>query len=67
MWGELTDSETKTKVEEAFKKNHAENLEVLIYKKNSKFFWSIFSIREYFLDNFFFSEKKKLLYGYLCK
>ena len=36
MWGELTDDETKAKVEEAFKKNHAENLEVLIYKKNSK-------------------------------
>jgi hypothetical protein len=37
MWGELTDPETKNKVEEAFKKNHAENLEVLIYKKNSNF------------------------------
>ena len=36
MWGELTDDDTKLKVDQAFKKNHAENLEVLIYKKNSK-------------------------------
>lgn len=35
MWGELTDDDTKQKVDQAFKKNHAENLEVLIYKKNS--------------------------------
>jgi len=35
MWGELTDDDTKTKVDQAFKQNHAENLEVLIYKKNS--------------------------------
>ena len=33
MWGELTDDETKKKVDQAFKNNHAENLEVLIYKK----------------------------------
>ena len=37
MWGELTDEDTKQKVDQAFKKNHAENLEVLIYKKSSKF------------------------------
>jgi hypothetical protein len=37
MWGDLTDSETKSKVDQAFKKNHNENIEVLIYKKNSKF------------------------------
>jgi hypothetical protein len=37
MWGDLTDDETKQKVDQAFKKNHAESLEVLIYKKNSKF------------------------------
>ena len=35
MWGDLTDDETKIKVEDALKNNHAENLEVLIYKKNS--------------------------------
>lgn len=35
MWGELTDDDTKLKVDLAFKKNNAENLEVLIYKKNS--------------------------------
>jgi PAS domain-containing protein len=39
MWGELTDDETKKKVNEAFKNNHAENLEVLIYRKNSKPFY----------------------------
>ena len=38
MWGELTDEDTKTKVDQAFKKTHAENIEVLIYKKNSKYF-----------------------------
>jgi hypothetical protein len=37
MWGELTDDDTKKKVNEAFKNNHAENLEVLIYRKNSNF------------------------------
>lgn len=37
MWGELTDEETKKKVDQAFKNNHAENIEVLIYKKNSNF------------------------------
>ena len=36
MWGELTDDETKKKVDQAFKNNHADNLEVLIYKKSSK-------------------------------
>ena len=36
MWGELTEDETKTKVEQAFKNNSAENFEVLVYKKNSK-------------------------------
>jgi hypothetical protein len=36
MWGDLTDDETKQKVDQSFKKNHAESLEVLIYKKNSK-------------------------------
>ena len=36
MWGELTDDETKSKVSQAFQNNRAENLEVLIYKKNSK-------------------------------
>ena len=36
MWGELTDDETKIKVDQAFKNNHADNLEVLIYKKSSK-------------------------------
>ena len=37
MWGDLTDSETKKKVQEAFRNNHADNVEVLIYKKNSKY------------------------------
>jgi len=36
MWGDLTDDETKSKVVQAFQNNRAENLEVLIYKKNSK-------------------------------
>lgn len=36
MWGDLTDQQTKIKVDQAFKNNHAENIEVLIYKKNSK-------------------------------
>ena len=36
MWGDLTNDETKKKVEDALKNNHAENVEVLIYKKNSK-------------------------------
>lgn len=36
MWGDLTDEETKQKVIEAFQKNQSENLEVLIYKKNSE-------------------------------
>jgi potassium voltage-gated channel Eag-related subfamily H member 5 len=36
MWGDLTSDETKNKVEDALKNNHAENVEVLIYKKNSK-------------------------------
>ena len=36
MWGDLTSDETKKKVEDALKNNHAENVEVLIYKKNSK-------------------------------
>jgi hypothetical protein len=41
MWGDLTDDETKKKVVEAFRNNHAENLEVLIYKKSSKYFSNI--------------------------
>ena len=35
MWGDLTSDETKKKVEDALKNNHAENVEVLIYKKSS--------------------------------
>ena len=35
MWGELTDDETKKKIIQAFENNHAENLEALVYKKNS--------------------------------
>lgn len=47
MWGDLTDEETKKKVDQAFKNNHAENIEVLIYKRNSK--KKLF----FFLSNFF--------------
>ncbi len=38
MWGELTEDETKNKVDQAFKNNRIENLEVLIYKKSSKYY-----------------------------
>ena len=38
MWGDLTDDETKIKIEQAFKKKHAKNIEVLIYKKTSEIF-----------------------------
>ena len=35
MWGDLTDDDIKKKVEQAFKNNNAENIEILIYKKTS--------------------------------
>ncbi len=35
MWGDLTDNDTKQKIEDAFKNSSAENLEILIYKKTS--------------------------------
>ncbi len=38
MWGELTDNDIKDKVEAAFKNTSSENIEILIYKKNSKIF-----------------------------
>jgi potassium voltage-gated channel Eag-related subfamily H member 5 len=39
MWGELTNKETKIKVSDAFKNTIAENIEVLIYKKNKTPIW----------------------------
>jgi hypothetical protein len=37
MWGDLTDNDTKKKVEEAFTNSSNESLEILVYKKSSKF------------------------------
>ncbi len=37
MYGDLTDKETIQKVEEAFEKQEPEQVELLIYKKNSKY------------------------------
>lgn len=37
MFGELTDKDTIKKVEEALEKQSAEQFEILIYKKNSKY------------------------------
>ena len=37
MWGELTSEDIKRKVEQAFRTTSSENIEVLIYKKNSKY------------------------------
>jgi hypothetical protein len=37
MWGDLTDNDTKRKVEEAFTNSSNESLEILVYKKSSKF------------------------------
>lgn len=67
MWGDLTDEETKKKVIEAFNKTHAENLEVLIYKKNSTMsiiltFHSLIQI-----INRIITLLQKRQFGYLCK
>ena len=38
MWGELTNEESKQQFDKAFKNTISENIEILIYKKNSNFF-----------------------------
>ena len=37
MYGELTNMETQTKIRDALENCHIEQVEVLLYKKNSKF------------------------------
>jgi len=36
MYGELTNAETQTKIRDALENCHIEQVEVLLYKKNSK-------------------------------
>lgn len=38
MYGELTNTETQTKIRDAMENCHIEQVEVLLYRKNSKFF-----------------------------
>jgi hypothetical protein len=46
MYGELTNAETQTKIRDALENCHIEQVEVLLYKKNSKikkkFFYFLF-------------------------
>lgn len=44
MWGELTSDESKLKVDGAFTNNVSDNIEILIYKKNSKNYFIFNSI-----------------------
>ena len=37
MWGELTSEESKQKFDRSFKNTLSDNIEILIYKKNSNF------------------------------
>lgn len=37
MYGELTDKETMSRVDECLEKQFHDQLEILLYKKNSKF------------------------------
>jgi hypothetical protein len=48
MYGELTSADTQVKIRDALENCHIEQVEVLLYKKNSMFF--------FFLENFFFSN-----------
>ena len=35
MWGDLTDEETKVKINNAFKESRSDKFEILVYKKSS--------------------------------
>ena len=68
MWGDLTDNETKKKVEEAYTNSSNESLEILVYKKSSKLsFWVFFSFITLSQNKIFLFKNKKPLYGYQWK
>lgn len=62
MYGELTTLETQTKIRDALENCHIEQVEVLLYKKNSKI--QVTFTRYWFMLNFSF---QKHLSGCLCK
>ena len=52
MYGELTNSETVHKLEEALERQEQEQVEILLYKKNSEYFynqpWAHFKTGDYY-------------------
>lgn len=52
MYGEMTDKQTITRVEQSLDNHSIEQFEILLYKKTRKFYFFFFFFHTYFSLNF---------------